>query len=289
VVIPTLGRDVLQVVIRTCIDREHLMNRLTVVAQQPVSFPAEVHTQATQRGVQLDVVQLSAPIGTASARHVGALRGDEQWLGYLDDDILFEAGSLSQLVQTCEQEGLAGACGVVTDARQNTAAYRIFKRLLFRGIFNDPRALPPDARELVPSPVLSGGLTVYRRDAYLRCADSLRHFSGYSWGEDFELSYCVSALGRLAIDPSVRVRNAASSIADLDPAEIALARLQRYRLFAQRTARERIEWVHYLGVLLGVLVVGVRAGAGRQIWLAVGREALATLSRLARPRTATES
>jgi GT2 family glycosyltransferase len=217
------------------------------------------------------------------------LRGDEQWLGYLDDDILFEAGSLSQLVQTCEQEGLAGACGVVTDARQNTAAYRIFKRLLFRGIFNDPRALPPDARELVPSPVLSGGLTVYRRDAYLRCADSLRHFSGYSWGEDFELSYCVSALGRLAIDPSVRVRNAASSIADLDPAEIALARLQRYRLFAQRTARERIEWVHYLGVLLGVLVVGVRAGAGRQIWLAVGREALATLSRLARPRTATES
>lgn len=290
VVIPTLGRDLLAVVVRGCLEREHLLGRLTVVAQRPVSLPADVHALASERGVLLDIIALDGPIGTASARCLGAARGKEPWLAFLDDDILFDAGSLSQLVETCEREGLLGACGVVTDAEQNTAAYRMFKRLLFRGIFADPRAVAPETRRLVSSRVLSGGLTAYRRDAYERCRHTQEHFSGYSWGEDFELSYCVSARGRVAIDASVRVRNAATERTRTGNAsEVALARLRRYHAFAGRTAVRRRDWLHYLGVLVGVLVAGVRAGGGRQVWLAVGRDGLATLARLARPAAAPPS
>lgn len=290
VVVPTLGRELLPVVVQGCLEREHLLARLTVVAQRPVCFPADLAALAAQRGVLLDVVRVDGPIGTAPARCLGTERGSEPWVAYLDDDILFDAGSLSRLVETCEREGLLGACGVVTGAEQNTAAYRAFKRLLFRGIFTDPRAVHPQTRGLVSSRVLSGGLTVYRRDAFERCRHTQEHFSGYSWGEDFELSYCVSGLGRVAIDPSVRVRNADTERARTgSPPEVALARLRRYHAFARRTAVRRRDWLHYLGVLVGVLVAGVRAGGGRRIWIAVGRDALATLARLARPAVAPPS
>ena len=287
VVIPSLGRDLLQHVVQACLDREELLERLTVVAQAPVDFPATLHALARSRDVHLEVVQLDHPIGAALARDVGARRGHERWLGFLDDDIVFDSGSLSRLVVCCEQQGLGGACGVVTNAAENTRPYRVMKRLLFRGIFSDPRAATVAKTDVSRTRVLSGGLTVYLREHYDRCAHTQRAFSGYSWGEDFELSFCVSTQARLAIDPSVRVRNEATALPRTsEPLHVALARLDRYRCFALRWSRNRRDWMHYEAVLLGVLLVGARSGAGPALWTAVGREARATILRVLRPPAA---
>jgi hypothetical protein len=273
VVIPTLGRAILQQVVRDCLTREDLLTRLTVVAQTPVTLPVDTWDLARSRGVQLDLVQLDAPIGAALARDVGTRRGSEPWVGWLDDDILFVAGSLSQLVQTCQARALAGSCGVVVNAAQNTAPYRLFKRLLFRGIFDDPRPRALLAEDLVPSRVLSGGMTVYRREAYERCRHTQLDYSGYTWGEDFVFSYCVSSAAEVMIDPTVRVRNEATGVrSSRDASEVAVARLHRYRDFARQQATSRRDWFHYLGVLLGVLVVGLREGGGRPVARAVGQE-----------------
>ena len=216
VVVPTVGRPTVQAVIRRALAHETSLARLTVVSQAcPPVVDGELLRVAAGHGVLLEEHCLPSRVGAALARLVGAGGGGvggggggEEFVGFLDDDIAFEAGSLSDLVARCLDRGLGGACGVVTNAPENTRFHRLVKGVFFRSIFRDPRSAAVVAPTILRSPVLSGGVTVLRRRVFDLCADSLRGFpSDYSWGEDFELSYQASLVSVLAIDPSVRVRN----------------------------------------------------------------------------------
>lgn len=267
-VVPTVGRPTVVDVIRRALAEEPLLARLTVVSQ---ACPAVVDDSLLALGAVVGVVveecRLDSRVGAARARVLGS-HGDEEFVGFLDDDIAVEQGTLSDLVVLCRDMVLGGACGVVVNAAENTRAYRLLKAMLFRSIFRDPRSAAVRATGVVPTPVLSGGVTVFRRSVFAACADAMDDFpAGYSWGEDFELSYRASLISLLAIDPGVRVRNEhlGMSRAEVDRDDVARRRIERYRGFADRHAHGPGEWAAYLGVVVALAGMSVRHGCGRDV------------------------
>jgi GT2 family glycosyltransferase len=268
-VVPTVGRPTAGAVVRRAIVAEPALARLTVVSQAcPAVVDDSLRAAAVAAGVVLEERRLDSRVGAARARLVGASSSSgtgTEFVGFLDDDIAMEAGTLSDLVVLCSDLGLGGACGVVVNAAENTRPYRMLKGVFFRSIFRDPRSAAVGATGVVRSPVLSGGVTVFRRWVFDACAESMSDFpADYSWGEDFELSYRASLVSLLAIDPSVRVRNQhlGMSRAEVDRDDVARRRIERYRGFADRHTHRRRDWAAYLGVVVGLSGMAVRQRVG---------------------------
>lgn len=281
--VPTIGRPTCAAVVREALHRERRLSRLTVVSQGCDACLDDGHRrEAQRRGVVLSEIALPTAVGPAQARHVGALEGDEEFVGFLDDDITFVRGALTSLVERCERDGLGGACGVLVVPEAGPAG-RAVKALLFWSIFRDRRQWAAWATRPVRSAILSGGMTVYRRALYLHCAPAWSSFVPSGYGEDVELSFSVSRLADLVVDPAVRVDNTQrqQSTGPADPTARALQHLERYRSFAARHASTRAHWLAYGGVLAGTLGRGLHQGAGPAFVRAVLGEAVRTVPRVA--------
>lgn len=254
VVVRSLGRPSTRRVIADVVARERRVRRVVLVWQGPAGPDlADVEEAARGAGMEIVVVSSSTPLGLAGARRAGLARVSSPWVAFLDDDIEFEQGSIDDLVAHAERMGAGGAGGYVGEYDENTWSYRVLKALLFRGIFKDPRTRGRVRSRPYRSPVLSGGIAVFRHDLLLRSAHALKRFQGYGWGEDFEISFSVSRDAPLYVLPSVRVRNGRRGLKEnVAPVEIAVSRLARYRDFALAHAASRRQWAAY-----GLFVVGV--------------------------------
>lgn len=260
VVVPTVGRASAVDVVRALLDDEPRLARVTVVTQDsPAVLTDDLVAVGAALGVPVEEELVAERIGCARARRRGSERAATTWLGFVDDDIRFEQGGLSALVGVAEARGWGGACGVVVGDTRNSRLYRAIKPALFRGIFRDPRQQALVAAEPLESPVLSGGLTVFRRDVYAEVAPLAERFVGYSWGEDVTISFAASRSHRLGIDPGVRVANltTGSAGAAASPLAVAEERLRSYRRFAELNAHRRRDWLAYVGVALGAGAQGV--------------------------------
>lgn len=274
IVVPSIGRPTCAHVVSEALGREARLARLTVVSQGcPALVTPELRAEAARRDIVLGEVVLPDAVGPAQARHLGALEGDEDFVGFLDDDITFEQGTLSSLVDGCERHDLGGACGVLVVPEAAPLA-RLVKGLLFWSIFRDRRQWAAWSRRPVRSAVLSGGMTVFRRALYLRCAASWTSFVPHGYGEDVELSFAISRLAPLVVDPALRVDNTQrqQSTGPAEPTSRALQHLDRYRAFADRHAHTRRHWLAYGVVLVGVLARGVNDGARLPFVRAVAAE-----------------
>ncbi len=268
VVVPTIGRGACESVVRRLVEREPRVARITVVSQETeLPFLAALEKHARSAGVLLHEIQLPERAGAARARHIGSAAGSEPFVGFIDDDVVLTDGSMSSLALLCDERELAGASGVITNSPAPLIELRL-RQLLYRGIFRDPRPLALlSKKDYVPSPVLSGGLVVLRRENYERCSHVLERYSGYTWGEDFELSFCISRRAVLGVCPSVRALNTVyGSGENRAPTEISVARLNRYSRFARRYAKTRRDAFHYLLVLFAVGVTATRARTRRHFF-----------------------
>ena len=272
VVVATVGRPTCASVLREALERERRLARLTVVTQcrEPITG-AELRDAAHQSGVTVTEIRLPSPIGPCAARHVGVREGDEEFVVFLDDDLRFLSGSLSGLVDRCVREGLGGASGVVHVAETGLPSL-LAKTVLHRSIFRDPRPWAGRVGRSVRSPILSGGMTVFRHELYVRCAPPCEEFGLDAVGEDVELSFAISRHASLVVDPSVRFDNLTrrQSIGPADATARAYWRLARYRSFADRHAMTPRHWLAYGAVLAGVW--GRSAGAGTGFHAAARRE-----------------
>ena len=100
-------------VIRRVVLEEPLVSRVTVVSQAgPPVVDDELLAAATGVGVVLEEIRLDTRIGACS----GPARGDrhvagDDFVATLDDDIVVERGTLSDLVVLCQERGLGGRAG----------------------------------------------------------------------------------------------------------------------------------------------------------------------------------
>lgn len=254
-VVRSLGRPHAVEVVRTAITRERRLRRVIVVWQSAEEVDVDdIRKLASTHGIAIDIVHSSKPLGLAGARLAGIERVRSAWTAFIDDDITFEHGSLDDLVECAEVRRGGGAGGFVRNYEENTTWYRLMKRLLFRGLFRDPRAEAAVRRKPFRSPVLSGGVAVFRTDLLKRNTFSLARFDGYGRGEDFEISFAVSRDAPLYIVPTVVVHNGARGLLARPSVEVGIGRVLRYRDFALAHARSRRDWAAYGLVTLSLVI-----------------------------------
>lgn len=257
-VVRTIGRSSVLSVLTESVQREHRLARIIVVLQNATP-ELESAVEDAARGISLEVISAPEPLGLAGARRAGVRRTSADWVAFLDDDIEFVQGSLSELIAWAERAGAGGAGGIVTNYTEYSLRRRVLKRVLFRGIYRDPRSLALVRRQPYRSPVLSGGVFVLRGDIARRVVRSLDRFDGYGWGEDFEFTFAASREVPLLMIPTVRVTHSGRGVAVAsDPKRVAVQRLERYHQFASAHAASALDYVHYLLVIAGSL-----GGAGR--------------------------
>jgi len=151
-------------------------------------------------------------IGAAAQRNQAINYASQEYLLFLDDDIIFEPECIARLWKALEPKPELGGVNAMIMNQQYTAPGRI-SRLLFRTLHGKQEAsyagkcigpalnlLPedrPDLPEVVPVEWLNTTCTLYRREA-LPVPTFSSHFTGYSLLEDLALSVTVGKKWRLA-------------------------------------------------------------------------------------------
>lgn len=158
-------------------------------------------------------------LGAAVQRMQGMDSATQEFVWFLDDDILFEPSCVMRLWSALQStEAVGGVNAMITNQRYQTPG--AVSRLLFRIMAGEKRTsyagsvigpalnlLPedrPDLPEVVPVEWLNLGCTIYRREA-LPSPLFAPHFTGYSLMEDLALSLVVGRKWRLANARTARI------------------------------------------------------------------------------------
>lgn len=282
VVIPTIGRESVHEVIEGLVEHEQRLSKIVVVSQDCAPVVDEnIREICAEARISIVETNQRQRIGCARARRQGADDSQSPWLGFIDDDIIFEAGSLSNLIITAEQRSWAGVSGVVVGDERNSLLYRFAKSLFFRGIFRDERHTGVRRRTPFESSLLLGGITVIQRSLYDQVSHLADLFGGYSWGEDAIISYAASRTAKLGIDPRIRAQNRTFGNASAATTSygVARARSAYYRKFAELFGETRRDWLSYALAAFGSSLQGLVESRDprllrdvRDEWCFVGRK-----------------
>lgn len=157
--------------------------------------------------------------GAASQRNEGVAVASQEYVLFVDDDVEMEPGCLAKLWEAITSDGsIGGASSMIVNQKYSTpgattrALYRLAsgKRLdTFAGKCLGPvlTVLPEDREDLpavVPVEWLNTTCTLYRRDA-LPSPVFASHFTGYSLGEDVNLSLTVAKRWKLVNARTARI------------------------------------------------------------------------------------
>ena len=160
---------------------------------------------ARKTALPFDLVYVKSPAGLTLQRNVGIDISSGEFIFFLDDDCVPEPGYFRELRLVFINDGggkIGGAGGILVNEIQDRLSLRWRLRLALRlvprikpGIYHPsgtsvPRALLKSIDPLRRVDMLSGCSMVFRRDVLERNRFSL-FFSGYSQGEDLEMSLRV--------------------------------------------------------------------------------------------------
>jgi GT2 family glycosyltransferase len=171
-------------------------------------------------GLASEVVWRAAQIsGAASQRNQGVQECFHPFVGFFDDDIIFEPYCVTRLWRALQSdEGLGGVNAMITNQRYQSPGRvsRFMFRLMagrreasYAGMVLGPAVnlLPEDRDDLpevVPVQWLNTTCTMYRREA-LPVPPFSTNFTGYSLMEDLALSLTVGRHWRLANARTARI------------------------------------------------------------------------------------
>jgi glycosyltransferase involved in cell wall biosynthesis len=179
-------------------------------------------------GLEAHVIWLAARMpGAASQRNQGVQQCHNAFIGFFDDDILFERDCIARLWSALQSDaGIGGVNAMITNQRYQTPG-RV-SRLMFRlmagrkesTISYAGRVLGPavnllpedrdDLPKVVPVQWLNTTCTLYRRQA-LPDPPFPDNFTGYSLMEDLSLSLTVGRHWKLANARTARIHHDSQS------------------------------------------------------------------------------
>jgi glycosyltransferase involved in cell wall biosynthesis len=188
-------------------------------------------------GLASEVVWHPAQIsGAASQRNQGVQQCTHPFVGFFDDDIIFEPHCVARLWRALQSDGrLGGVNAMITNQRYQSPGWvsrSMFRLMAGRGqasyagrVVGPAVNLLPEDRDDLPEVVLVQWLnttcTLYRREA-LPEPPFPSHFSGYSMMEDLTLSLTVGKRWRLANARTARIfHDSQPSSYKSDPAILA--------------------------------------------------------------------
>lgn len=161
--------------------------------------------------IQLTYVYDPSITGLVAAKDASIHVASGDVILFLEDDVVLEFDYIREIENGFVQnDQMLGCSGVVTNPPKTSELYLRAFEIFHRGIFLDRRPriyahINMDSDKLIESPVLSGGLSAWRREVFEHVKFDVEN--GFHMVEDFEFSKRASNLfgARLFINPKARL------------------------------------------------------------------------------------
>jgi GT2 family glycosyltransferase len=220
-IIPTRNRrDDLQKAVASVRAQVRPPDELIVIDQSPGDESATlIRPQFDAAGpTRLVYVHDTTITGLVDAKRVGSTRAAGDLVAFLEDDVVLEPEYFLEIERGfLAKPGMVGCSGIITNPPKSSPVYVGAHRLFFRGIFHDPRVSITAralgrARDLIPSDVLSGGVSCWRRTVF--DAVQFDPDNGFFMLEDMEFATrVVRAFGHhLYVNPRARLAHYGSPV-----------------------------------------------------------------------------
>lgn len=215
-VIPTRNRpdDLVKAVSSIC-RQVRIPDELLIIDQSPgEESRVRVATLMSEvAGIELVYVHDPAVSGLVAAKQLAVERSAGDIVCFLEDDVVLEPEFIQQIeVGFVAYPDMVGCCGIITNPLGQPPGYEWLFHLFHRGIFRDPRVgiygrLEGDGHSFIPSDVLSGGLSAWRRGVFDAVPFDVAN--GFFMLEDMDFSTRVARhFGhRLYINPNARLEH----------------------------------------------------------------------------------
>ena len=220
-VIPTrnrpddLGKAVASVIVQT-----RLPDELIIVDQSPGNESRQLVERITSEVDKMRLVYVHDQriSGLVDAKRAAATQAKGEIVCFLEDDVVLETDFLEQIERTFyDYPEAVGCCGIVTNMPSQPMGYHFLFHLFHRGIFKDRRIglyekFQGRGHPLVPSAMLSGGLSAWRRDVFSVVPFDV--INGFHMLEDIDFSTRVEKYfgPRLYINPNARLAHYSSPV-----------------------------------------------------------------------------
>lgn len=220
-VIPTKNRAAdLRLAVESILAQSRLPDELIIIDQSDTTA-SQLMVEALcadQSGITLIYVYDRTVTGLVDAKRVGVERASGDIVSFLEDDVVLEPAYFSGVEWAfVSRPDCLGCGGVITNPPSTSAVYVTLQQIFLRGIFDDPRlvayaaaAARPDV--LVPCPVVSGGVSSWRRSVFKTVQFDVRN--GFHFFEDMEFATRVCrALGpHVYVNPRARLAHYSSPV-----------------------------------------------------------------------------
>lgn len=198
--------------------------------------------------------------GLVEAKHVAANTALGNIVCFLEDDIVLEPEFLEQIMLGFEHNpDMMGCCGVITNPPTQSIYYAVFFHFFHKGIYRDKRvgiygASQGHGHSLIESDCISGGLSAWRREVFLRVP--IDCVNGFHMYEDIDFSTRVfrSYGGHLYINPNARLAHYFSPVNRLTQRVRQRRKMTECVVFFRK--RRKIPWatLSMLWLLVGCLL-----------------------------------
>lgn len=222
IIIPTRDRpdDLLE-----CVDsisrQDRLPQELIIVDQSAVPLEETLRAQFSSQSSSPRLIYLHAPEvrGLPQARNLGLSQSHGEIIMFLDDDVVLEAGYISEILRVFTNHPEAMGLGGIIRPRPSRGQVLLAK-IFFQGPFKGERELlalqcrreGAPSPDLIPVSYISGCNMSFRSSIFTdhRFDERLRK---HALGEDMIFSYLVSQHHRLYITPRAGVIHKGSNSA----------------------------------------------------------------------------
>ncbi len=216
IVIPTKNRhDDLMVALHSIAVQTRMPEEIVLVDQSAIEIDAARHATVCEwfsGRTQIRWIHDRSIQGLVAAKREGVRHASFGIVCFLEDDIVLDVAFVEEIARAMEADlGLVGCSGVVTDVPFGPI-FALLHAVFHRGLFSDPRPrIYANWRSLgdapIPAVTLSGGLSAWRREVFLRIPfDTVNGFHMLE-DVDFSTRVALAGQGRMAIVPTARLEH----------------------------------------------------------------------------------
>lgn len=197
-------------------------------------------------GISLIYVHDPEVAGLVAAKSEATQYASGDLISFLEDDVVLELDYLAEIeAGFVDNFDMLGCCGVVVNVGTLPYGYVKFFHLFHTGIFIDPRVgvhghVVGKGHALIPSPTLSGGLSVWRREVFNSVDFDTQN--DFFMLEDIDFSTrAVAAFGnRFFINPNARLEHFASPLNRARMPARQRRKIREYLVFYKK--RKSLPW-----------------------------------------------
>lgn len=213
-VIPTKNRpDDLMIALKSIYRQSRKPDQLVIIDQSHDTLSRDAATNEMKGFPEIELLYVYDPSipGLVAAKAASLKIASGDVICFLEDDVVLETEYVGEIEDGfLQNKDMLGCSGIVTNPPKVSGLYLFSFEIFHRGIFLDCRpriysTINSECSKLIESPVLSGGLSAWRREVFDHVGFDVKN--GFHMIEDFEYSKRASNYfgKRFFINPKARL------------------------------------------------------------------------------------